>query len=187
MPPASPIRAELTALRPNAPHRRPDCRPRRPSGRPRQPARLGARQPSTPSSKAINSCDAASTPSPPAEKGPSRIMGQVSIVLNGRTYRLNCGDGEEERLAALATYVKEKFDALTKDASGAVNEQLLLMTALVIADELFDAVGQTSRPPSPSATPPIKPAHFGPAHHCHLATPPKHPILIVQGCEVRHQ
>jgi cell division protein ZapA len=73
-------------------------------------------------------------------------MGQVSIALNGRTYRLNCGDGEEERLAALAAYLKDKFDALARDSGGAVNEQLLLMTALIITDELFDAVGETSTP-----------------------------------------
>ena len=70
-------------------------------------------------------------------------MGLVSIVLNGRTYRLSCGDGEEERLAALAAYVKEKFDGLASEVGAAVvNEQVLLMTALMVADDLFEALGE---------------------------------------------
>lgn len=81
-------------------------------------------------------------------------MGQISIVLNSRTYRLNCGDGEEQRLAALATYFKDKFDALTRESGGAVNEQLLLMTALLITDELFDALGETSPPSLTPTSPP---------------------------------
>ena len=33
-------------------------------------------------------------------------MGQVSVTLNGRTYRLECGEGEETHLIALAEYLR---------------------------------------------------------------------------------
>ena len=66
-------------------------------------------------------------------------MGQVSIILNDRIYRLVCDDGEEDRLAELATYVKSKVAQLTAELGHAGDERLLLMAALMIADELWDA------------------------------------------------
>ena len=73
-------------------------------------------------------------------------MAQVSITLNNRTYRLRCGDGEEERLAELAAYVREKMDGLTEQFGNVGDERLLLMSALIIADELWDARESASRP-----------------------------------------
>lgn len=65
-------------------------------------------------------------------------MGQVSITLNGRTYRLACENGEEDRLIELATHVKERVDQLTTEFGQVGDERLLLMTAILIADELWD-------------------------------------------------
>lgn len=66
-------------------------------------------------------------------------MGQVTVTLNGRSYRLSCGDGEEERLLALADHVRAKLDALVAQFGQAGNDRLMLMAALLIADELWDA------------------------------------------------
>ena len=66
-------------------------------------------------------------------------MGQVTVTLNGRTYRLRCGDGEEERLIALADHVRGKLDTLVAQYGQAGDDRLLLMAALLIADELWDA------------------------------------------------
>ena len=65
-------------------------------------------------------------------------MGQVSVTLNGRNYRLACGDGEEQRLAELASYVKTKLDQLTLEFGQVGDDRLLLMTALLVTDELYD-------------------------------------------------
>jgi len=65
-------------------------------------------------------------------------MGQVSVTLNGRTYRLACDDGEEQRLAELATYVKVKLDQLTLEFGQVGDDRLLLMAALLVTDELYD-------------------------------------------------
>lgn len=65
-------------------------------------------------------------------------MGQVSVTLNGRTYRLACDDGEEERLIELATHVKERVEQLTLEFGQVGYDRLLLMTSLLIADELWD-------------------------------------------------
>ncbi len=69
-------------------------------------------------------------------------MGQVAITLNGRTYRLLCGAGEEQRLLALSGHLKSKVDALVAQFGQVGEDRLLLMAALLIADELFDARDQ---------------------------------------------
>jgi cell division protein ZapA len=66
-------------------------------------------------------------------------MGQVQVTLNGRTYRLACGDGEEGRLHALAAHVRSKVDTLARELGQVGEERLFLMAALLVADELFEA------------------------------------------------
>ncbi|MDP1640265.1 MAG: cell division protein ZapA [Hyphomicrobium sp.] len=66
-------------------------------------------------------------------------MGQVAITVNGRSYRFDCGDGEEPRLQELAEYVKGRMEALSLEHGSVGEERLLLMAALTIADELWDA------------------------------------------------
>jgi cell division protein ZapA len=63
-------------------------------------------------------------------------MGQVAITLNDRTYRLVCDDGEEDHLVTLAQIVKAKIDTLRADVGHVGDERLMLMAALLIADEL---------------------------------------------------
>lgn len=66
-------------------------------------------------------------------------MGQVTVTLNGRTYRLSCGEGEEQRLLTLAGHVRERVEALSTEFGHAGDDRLLLMAALLVTDELFDA------------------------------------------------
>lgn len=66
-------------------------------------------------------------------------MGQVSITLNARTYQLRCGDGEETRLLALAEHLRGKIDTLVAEFGQIGEERLLLMAALLVTDQFFDA------------------------------------------------
>ncbi len=66
-------------------------------------------------------------------------MSEVAITFNHRTYRFACDEGEEERLRAIAAYLKTKLDALSAEHGQVGDERLVLMAALIIADELFDA------------------------------------------------
>lgn len=61
------------------------------------------------------------------------------MSFNGRTYRFECGEGDAARFEELANYVKGKIDALSAEHGAIGDERLVLMTALTIADELFDA------------------------------------------------
>ncbi len=65
-------------------------------------------------------------------------MGQIAITLNGRTYRLQCGAGEEQRLTELADIVRDKLEALVQQYGQAGDDRLLLMTSLLLADELVE-------------------------------------------------
>jgi cell division protein ZapA len=66
-------------------------------------------------------------------------MGQVTVTLNGRTYRLRCGEGEEARLFALTEHLRGKVDQLLGEFGQIGDDRLLLMAALLVCDELFDA------------------------------------------------
>ncbi len=69
-------------------------------------------------------------------------MGQVSITLNGRTYRLRCGDGEEARLLELSAHLRDKIERLTADFGQVGDDRLVIMAALLTTDELFEARGR---------------------------------------------
>lgn len=63
-------------------------------------------------------------------------MAQVTLTVNGRNYEVACGDGEEARLSALAAEIDDRVKDLAK-AVGQVGEaRLLLLAALLLADEL---------------------------------------------------
>ena len=78
-------------------------------------------------------------------------MGQVSVVIGGRTYPLSCRDGDEPHLGALAAGIAAKADGLAAQLGQMSEARLLLMAALMIADELHEArAGHFgSAPPDP--------------------------------------
>ncbi len=65
-------------------------------------------------------------------------MGQVSVTLNGRTYRLSCDDGEEPHLLKVVGHVRGHIDRLTKEHGQIGDERLLLMAAILVTDELYE-------------------------------------------------
>ena len=66
-------------------------------------------------------------------------MAQVTIIINGQKYRLTCEDGEESHIAQLADYVSKRILKIKQSAGSIGNERLLVMAALTIADEYWDA------------------------------------------------
>ena len=65
-------------------------------------------------------------------------MAQVNIYINGRNYEIACDDGEQDRVQKLGEYVAEKFSELVARMGQVGDTRLLVMTALLIADELSD-------------------------------------------------
>jgi cell division protein ZapA len=66
-------------------------------------------------------------------------MGQVVVKVNGREFPLTCADGQETRTRRLAQYVDSKVAEFTKTVGQVGEARLILLAALVIADELSDA------------------------------------------------
>jgi cell division protein ZapA len=65
-------------------------------------------------------------------------MGQVVVTVNGRAFPLNCADGEEPRIRRLASYVDGKVTEFVQTHGQIGEARLILLAALVIADELSD-------------------------------------------------
>lgn len=66
-------------------------------------------------------------------------MPLVNIMINGRAYTLGCDEGEEEHLKQLAFHVDAKArEALNMVGLNAGETKLMLMAALLLADEHYD-------------------------------------------------
>ncbi|HXV74218.1 MAG TPA: cell division protein ZapA [Sphingomonadales bacterium] len=72
-------------------------------------------------------------------------MGQVSVSVNNQRYTLACRDGEEDRLLSLARLVDGKVRMLTARLGQVGDTKLILMAALLLADEMDDLRTQLGR------------------------------------------
>ncbi|MBV8799325.1 MAG: cell division protein ZapA [Alphaproteobacteria bacterium] len=69
-------------------------------------------------------------------------MPLVDVSINGRNYGLTCEKGEEEHLRELAAHVDQKVIALAESLGQIGDTRLLLMAAILTADE---HIGLTQR------------------------------------------
>ncbi|MBA5777274.1 cell division protein ZapA [Stappia sp. F7233] len=65
-------------------------------------------------------------------------MPQITVTINGRSFRMACDEGEEERLTALAT----RFDGTIETLRGSFGEigdlRLTVMAGIMVTDELAE-------------------------------------------------
>ncbi|MGH6873073.1 MAG: cell division protein ZapA [Rhizomicrobium sp.] len=66
-------------------------------------------------------------------------MPLVNVMVNGRAYTIACDEGEEEHLKELAAHVDSKVRELLGSVGQVGDQRLLLMAAVLITDEFFDA------------------------------------------------
>jgi cell division protein ZapA len=70
-------------------------------------------------------------------------MPQVKVQINGRSYPVQCADGEQDHLRQLGTYLDAVVKNLVKngraDQRQVGDTHLLVLAALTVADELSDA------------------------------------------------
>ena len=64
-------------------------------------------------------------------------MAQVRVEVGGRSYPLACKDGEEELIGQLAAAVDAKAQQLSGQLGHIPEVRLLLMSAIMIADDLI--------------------------------------------------
>ncbi len=66
-------------------------------------------------------------------------MALVVVKVNGREFPISCEDGQEPRLRRLAAYIDAKIGEFLRTVGQVGEARLILLAALVIADELSDA------------------------------------------------
>lgn len=69
-------------------------------------------------------------------------MSQITVVINNRKYEIACDDGQEKHLTNLAQYVDGKVNDLVSSVGQVGDARLLVMTSLLIADELSDVYSE---------------------------------------------
>jgi len=77
-------------------------------------------------------------------------MAQVTVNINGRAYPVACEAGQEARIIDLARYVDGKVKTFAHDVGPVGEARLLLLAALVLADEMSEAKDAAARPMSSS-------------------------------------
>jgi cell division protein ZapA len=65
-------------------------------------------------------------------------MAQVTLRINGYAYTLGCQDGEEQHLLSMANEVERRIESIKAHAGQSGESRMLVMAALMMADDLFD-------------------------------------------------
>lgn len=66
-------------------------------------------------------------------------MAEVNITINGKQFGIACDDGQEQRVTDLANFVDGRLKEIASAGAGTNDSHLLVLTSIVMADELFDA------------------------------------------------
>jgi cell division protein ZapA len=75
-------------------------------------------------------------------------MSQVTVTVNSRSYAITCEPGQERHVQALAAELDRRVGAAARDLGQVGEARLLLLTALMLLDELAEA--ETRRAGAPA-------------------------------------
>jgi cell division protein ZapA len=65
-------------------------------------------------------------------------LAQVTVKVNGYAYTVGCEDGQESHLQAMSTQVDSRVESIKALGGNAGEARLLLLAALLMADEIHD-------------------------------------------------
>lgn len=65
-------------------------------------------------------------------------MREVTLEINGKGFGITCDEGEEQRILELAAYVDSRVKDIAASGAASAESHLLVLTSLVLADEVFD-------------------------------------------------
>lgn len=66
-------------------------------------------------------------------------MAQVSVSINGKTFRMACEDGQEQHLTELAEGLNATIERLKGDFGEIGDQRLTVMAAITMADQYSEA------------------------------------------------
>ena len=84
-------------------------------------------------------------------------MAQVTLRINGFNYTLGCPDGEESHLHARAEEVVKRIDTAKASVGQSGESRMLVMAALMLADDLFESRKRVAELEAEPAGAPAKP------------------------------
>jgi cell division protein ZapA len=85
-------------------------------------------------------------------------LAHVTIKLNGYSYTVGCEDGQEQHLMAMADQVESRIESIKKLGGSSGEARLLVLTALLLADEIHDMRIEMEALRAAAAHPPAPPA-----------------------------
>ena len=62
-------------------------------------------------------------------------MAEVDITINGRSYRISCKDGEEERIKSLSSLINDQVKKLSEKIGQLGEARMILLASLVLLDK----------------------------------------------------
>ena len=65
-------------------------------------------------------------------------MSEVTIKINNRGFGVSCDAGQEQRLIDLGHYVDSRLRQIASAGAASNESHLMVLTALVLADEIYD-------------------------------------------------
>jgi cell division protein ZapA len=68
-------------------------------------------------------------------------MAQVTIRINGYAYIVGCEDGQEAHLEQMAAEIEQRITSIKSIGGQSGEARLLMLAALLLADELHDLRG----------------------------------------------
>ncbi len=72
-------------------------------------------------------------------------MAQVTVTVNGRSYKMGCREGEQSRVQELASEIDGHIRQIKGTARAVPDDRLLLMAAIMVADQLHEAREELQR------------------------------------------
>ncbi len=80
-------------------------------------------------------------------------MAQVTIRINGYAYTVGCEDGQEQHLESMAAEIEQRINSIKAIGGQSGEARLLMLAALLLADELHDTRSSQAAPPAAPAKP----------------------------------
>ena len=65
-------------------------------------------------------------------------MAEVNLMINGRSYSMECDDGQQQRVTDLGRYVDGKVRQIARAGGASSDQHLMFLAALMIADEAME-------------------------------------------------
>jgi cell division protein ZapA len=80
-------------------------------------------------------------------------MAQVTIRINGYAYTVGCEDGQEPHLEKMAAEIEQRITSIKAIGGQSGEARLLMLAALLLADELHDERKTAAESPAAVAPP----------------------------------